>query len=705
MGEFSGIDSKALNTMMGSYKKDKDALRSGASSIKSRFERHGIDTQSLTELLGICGWLDDQMPMLTRRYHLAVASDDPYSGFKGMVSIDESKVGQTAQAQQNGKSLAEKFKTALDNGDAVPEDLFAQLDANSDDADYIKAFYEALGPDKLVWLSNDMASHPYDDRYDKHPEQLAHDRDVIAKTLGIFTQVAFEGQSEKDKQASWNKWFDKFVMDPHRGFRPDRLMPLLKGGTYDKDFLVALGDRAFAKDHKISENEWMNSSGKGPWDSDHYTQLFDAIAQNPEASGEWMDHNYDAVQNMMYPAGPWRVDEPPSRSEAFLKIMHEGTIELRATNEDLAEKLTAHLMFDNYMHTQKEDTKSIHPIDGVDYFYSEIISSYWKDMEYGITSPIADKLWMGDVKTGSGFTDKQSKWDYKQYLAAQDPSRRGIEAGSPMWQALMNEAARDPKGAGRMSALFDSYKKQIDAQVVHTDRGDDNNTIQYLSMKRGLMLKAYGQAFTSAMASHKDDATEWANSVNAARAAMIDTAYNVATTAATGGGQAVADMGKEQITGAAADAATELLTGWLKEAVSVKPEDAPDGLADKYKKLSDMELDLSWQQHYRDLANEQLAVDPVSNPKGGFNSAITKQVTVGPIGKERTPYTGNPLTYIHSPAENFLNPDGTVMEIDELEKSPQKLAAYGRWLQDYAVVNKVENDGFTNGEMMQRQSD
>ncbi|MFE9453596.1 hypothetical protein [Streptomyces sp. NPDC006739] len=701
MGEFSGIDSKALKGMIGSVEKDKDRLRQGAAGIKSSFERHGIDTQPLAELLGICGWLDNQVPLLTRRYHLALAAEKPYPyAPKGtvMVSIDEAQVGRKAAAERDGKVLAERFKKDFSGSDSA--ELFAALEANAGDGDFLKAFYDSLGPDKLVWLSNEMADDPYDDYYAKHPDALTHDRTLLAKTLGTFTQVAFDGQTTKEKRANWDKWFDRFAMDPQRGFRPDRLMPLLAGGTYDKDFLVALGDRVFSKDQKTSENEWMNGSGKGPWEADHYTQLFNAIARNPEASGEWMSDDHDSIQNMLYnPAGSW----DKSRSAALVAVLHSATIDLRPTNEPLAEKLTARLMFDNYRH-MNGDEKGIHPIEGVDYFYSQLITAYWKDFEYGITSPVADKFWMGDATMG-GFAEKASTWDEKAFANSQDPSRFGLEAGGPMWQALMNESARDPRAAGELSALFDAYRNQIDGQIVPTYRTDDA-ALEYLSMKQGLMMKAYGTAFTYAKGSIEGDADAWAESVNEFRKTLIETAADGAQAAATGGTTAVADMGREQLTGLG-DSAKGMLTDWLAEQGSVKPEEAPGGLAEKYRKLSEAELDTSWRDAYRRLADRQLDGNAATGQKPGFDSAITRPVTVGPAHEKGETYTGNPLDkhrpYIHSPADNFLTPSGQVVDLNKM--SPKQLNAYSQWLEDFAVVTKVQHDGFKTTQQFQNLPD
>lgn len=694
---YSGINPEELKETIASLKRDHKQLQSRATYYKSQFERYGIDTSPITGLLKIAGWTDNQFPMLTRRYHLALNMETGYPGFKHMVQINENDVSKYAVelSKQSGKNLGKEFREAAENGKPASKELFQTLSAHSNDADYLQAFYKALGPERMFALTNEMVSPQYKDRYYDHSNEVEADRRILAKTFGSFTQVENEGKSGKEKQAYWDKWFDKFSTDLRPGFRSDRLIPILAGGIQDKDFLVALGDRIYKSgDKTTAETEALRTSGEqGPWGSDHYTQLFNAISKNSEASGEWMDHNYDEIQKELYPAGPWRLDEPKSRAEAFFRIAHKGTIELRATNEPLAEKLTSRIMFDNYQHTQSEATKGIHPIHGADYLYSEIISSYWKDMQHGITSPIGDQLWMGDPKTGDGFAEKGSKWSYTQFKNEQDPTRYGIEAGPAAWQAMLGEAARDPRGAGRLSALFDAYKKKLDMDVAHTERSSDE-VVLLQKEQRGMMMHAYTNAFTSAEASIEGDAKEWADGVNSARAKIIETAAAGAKAASSSGATAVAEMG----TSMAGDAATGLLTGWVGSLASVKPEEAPDGLASNYKRISNIQLDTSWQQTYREGANPYLAVDP-SNPSGGFNEAIVPPVSYNRIGAKTHWFHGGTSQYIHGPDSNFLKPDGSVMELNDIKKHPQALTAYGNWLENKAVSTKVHRDGFSNGQM------
>jgi hypothetical protein len=692
VGEFSGIDATALQKMTDSFKKDKDHLRDRASSYKSDFAGHGLDTSSLSELVGICGWLDDQMPMLTRRYHLAIAADKPYPGQKGMVEIDESMVGTTAQSQKDGKALADQFDKSLDDGDDPGEDLFAALKAHADDPDFLKAFYDQLGPQRLMQLTNDQAGTPYG-RYGDHKDQAAADRDIIAKTFGTYTKVAFEGQTAEQKQASWNKWFDK-SMFPNQAFRADYMTALLPGGSQDKDFLVALGDRVWdEKNSTRSGSQWMNGSGKGPFDGDHYTQLFNAIAGNPEASGEFMDHNYASLQTVMYPHGPWDLGQPPSRAQAFADMLKSGTIDLKSTNRPLAEKLTGRILMDNYRH-MNGDMKDVHTYGPIDVYYGKLLTANWSDMVYGITSPTGNKLWGADATAG-GFTEKMSQWDQKAFLAGQDPNRPGLEVGAPLWQAMLNESCRDPTTAGNMSALFDSFRTQITEEVNSAEKDTDDHAQDFRMMQNGMMMKAYSQAFEYAKSNIEGDATKWAEGVNSARTALIKGVTDVAVAGATGGATAITELGTAKA-GELGGTAQDLIVDFVAAGISVKPEDAPGGLADKYKKINEAQLDTSWQYNYQAAANAQLH-------DGGFSPDVTEPVTIHPRGGKPITYTGDPKGYIKAPEDNFLDKNGEVKNVDEM--TPRQRTAYSNWLIDPAIVNHVDSRGFTQQEQFQHLQD
>ncbi|MER5222152.1 hypothetical protein [Streptomyces flaveus] len=674
---FSGIDPEHLAKTIQSLQKDQEKLKSSATWIKSSFERYGVGTEPLTELLAIAGWAENQLPMLRRRHHLSIAEDEKYGhGYKSMVRIDESMVGQTKKSLADGKKLGDKFKDKLNNGDDISPEMFADLRANKADADYVKAFYNALGPQRLMWMSNEMGDRN-NDVYKDNPDQREKDRAVIADTFGTYTKVAFEGKTAKEKQREWNKWFDDSAMDEYDGFRPDRLTPFLKGGSHDKDFLVAFGDRVFNKDTKTNETRFFGNSGlgEGEWGKDNYAQLFDAIAQNPEASGEWFDHNNEFALKALYPTGPWKVDEPKERGEAFFALLNAGTVELKSENPSLAEKNTARILFDNYQHRNGSDTKGLHPIDGTQALYASIITAYWKDLEHAVTSPVGNSLWGGDVvaKGEAKFKDA-SKWSLADYMKGQDGSRPGLEASASMWRSLMEESARDPKAAGTLSALFQSYdKKELDhAYGTHESRKDAGS---YDSMKRGMMQQFYVTTFKTASTELDMDIDKWVNDTNAFRASVIDKAGEVALGATGGAGMAGA---KGAAIGVAYGMGSGIATGWIKELAKVDANDAPKGLKEQFKGVKDATADFSWQTDYQnnaDAAREHGRIEKVTI------------VTDGEKGEKTTKeYTGDPKDYAKGDG-NFLDRDGKIKDVSDMTNSQR--TAYGKWLQDPAVVNAV----------------
>ncbi|MFF9240969.1 hypothetical protein ACF1AL_19280 [Streptomyces sp. NPDC014801] len=670
---FSGIDPENLEQTINSLKKDQERLKSSATWIKASFERYGIDTEPLTELLAIAGWAENQLPMLRRRYHLALAETKKY-GYKNMVQIDESKVGQTAQSTANGKKLGEEFKKKLENGESITPEMFADLRANKADADYLKAFYDTMGPQRLLWLSNDMGDR-FNDQYKDHPDQREKDRQVIAETFGTYTKVAFEGRSTKEKQQLWNKWFDNSAMDDYDGFRPDRLTPLLKGGSFDKDFLVAFGDRIFKKDAKTNETRFFGNGGlgEGEWGKDNYQQLFSAIAANTEAAGEWFDHNSDFALKALYPTGPWKVDEPKDRGKAFFDLLNSATVKLKEENPSLAEKNTARVLFDNYQHRMGKDTAGLHPISGTQSLYAGIIAAYWDDLEYGVTSPVSNSLWGNDVvaKGEEKFKDA-SKWNLKDFLSSQDSGRPGLEASDKLWRALMEESARDPKAAGTLSALFQAYdKKALDHSYATEESGEYAG--RYDSMKRGMMQQFYVTTFKKASTELEGDIDKWVDDTNNFRASIISTAGDIAMGATGGAGLAGA---KGAAIGVAYGLGQSAVTGWITDLAKVKAEDAPKGLKEQFKGVKAATADFSWQADYQNNA--------VAAWKHHRIESVTV-VTDGHGGSTKE-YAGDPRTYAKG-AGNFLDRDGQIMDVAKMDSAQR--TAYSKWLQDPAVVNAV----------------
>lgn len=677
---FSGIDPENLAKTISSLNKDQEKLKASATWIKSSFEKYGVKTAMLTELFAISAWAEKQLPMLRRRHHLSIAEDTKYGhGYKGMVQIKDSMVGQTKQSMEDGKKLGDQFKDKLNDGDDPSPEMFADLRAHKEDADYVKSFYNALGSQRVLWLSNQMGDRN-SDRYKDHPDEREKDRSVIADTFGTFTKVAFEGKSPKAKQQAWNKWFSDSALEEHEGFRPDRLTPFLKGGSHDKDFLVAFSDRVLdkKKQGKVDELRFFGNSsmGEGEWAKDNYQQLFDAVSENPAASGEVMDHNYDFVQHSLYDTGPWKVDEPKERGKAFFNMVNAATVTLKQTNPSLAEKNTGRLLFDNYQHRNGKDTKGMHPIEGTQALYASILTAYWKDLEHGVTSPAGNALWGSDVKAkGEEKYGKTTKWSVQDFMKGQDKGRPGLEASDSLWRSLMEESARDPKAAGTLSALFQRYdEKALD--YAHGTKESNKDAGAFSSMKRGMMQEFYQESMKTASGEIEGDIDKWVQDTNNFRAKIIDTAGAVATGGTAGGGAAGV---KGAAVGVAWGLGAEAATGLLKDLVKADENGAPKGLKEAFKGVKENTADFSWQTDYQnnaDAAREHDRIKPVTIETDGKGE--TKKGT-----KE---YTGDVKDYARGDG-NFLDNKGGIKDIGDM--STAERTAYNNWLVDPAVVAAI----------------
>ncbi|WP_067119130.1 hypothetical protein [Streptomyces yokosukanensis] len=134
-------------SLIKSYTQDKGDLRNSATNLKSRFDRFGIDSGDLTQILSICTWLDDQLPALTRHQALGAALEREHPGLQ-MVQVPEPVIS-AAQARKDGKDLADEFSKNTSGDKKAGEkyhELAEKLAAYKDDPDFCSSFYANLHP-------------------------------------------------------------------------------------------------------------------------------------------------------------------------------------------------------------------------------------------------------------------------------------------------------------------------------------------------------------------------------------------------------------------------------------------------------------------------------------------------------------------------------------------------------------------------------
>ncbi|SEG94418.1 hypothetical protein SAMN05216223_13031 [Actinacidiphila yanglinensis] len=670
---FSGIDPDKLPGTINSLESDRKRLYDSAARFRTRFTRYSLDTGPLDRLLAISHWAGDQVPLLRRRQHLAAAIGEHGSG-RTLISVPDSAVtpGAAARAAAQGRALATRFARQMaDHDGAVPEDLFAALAAGGNDGDLLHGFFAALGPRRLSQLSNSMSGNPYDRRYADHPDQLAYDRDVLARSFGGFTRVAADTRPLPAQRSFWASWFDGFD-DPGQGFRPDLLLPLVDSGTYDTDFLVALADRVFTTDPARSVTPRMSGSPTAdPWQADHYVQLFDALAKCPLAAGRFVSLRPDITSNALYPGGG---NTTPDRVGAFARALKAATITLRATDPALSDRNTAWLLTTNLAHTRDPALQSTHPYPAISLLFSEVMAQHWDDLQYALTSPAQDAFWPAPT------------WNPTAFTRSQNPTRDGLELHPSVWKAFMEEAIREPHAAASMSALFETYGNKLAALTSSIGRSSDAS-VDFISFKMGLSDNFYSDAFTQTELHLGNEAQAWADDMTKVRKDLVLTAVGVAA----GGEEGAAEIAKEQGQGYA----HSLLEAWVGEQVQVPPEKAPSDLIEGIKGLKNTRLKSTWKSAFAIRAGALIAT---------HFSTIKKVTFVAPGGADNPPfYSGNPYAphvpadgprYIAGPEDDFVAAiKSNHGQVDVAKMTPRQQGAYAAWLEDPAVAAKLGDDG------------
>lgn len=121
-----------------------------------------MGAKELTDILHVASWAQDELPLLKRRYHLAMKMDnDPYPGIKGMVQINEAQVSRAAnaaaaKAAKRATELAKKDPADLSPGEFEElNELFAQ---NYDEYPFAEKVVGALGAKKTLQLWEKMSN-------------------------------------------------------------------------------------------------------------------------------------------------------------------------------------------------------------------------------------------------------------------------------------------------------------------------------------------------------------------------------------------------------------------------------------------------------------------------------------------------------------------------------------------------------------------
>jgi hypothetical protein len=309
-GVFSGIDPDALKGTIDATRRDQETLQDRAAYYKTQLAYYGVGAEELQDVLHVANWARDELPMLKRRYHLAMNMDnDPFPGFKGMVRINEAKVTRAANA-----AAAKDAKRATELAKKDPEDLspeeFDELNElfalNYDEYPFAEKFVGALGAKKTLRLWDDLSNLGSSPGYGRTSHfKRAGDLDEMQKNLSLT--VAAASNSDAPKMMRWKKDMVAFGDDPIRDPGPPPhgdsggpkgfivMSNLMRFGDYDDKFLENYGTALVKEDKQVMQDaEQPYGSGWGTMSTvnhlgndegnDPFTGYMKALANSPDAA-------------------------------------------------------------------------------------------------------------------------------------------------------------------------------------------------------------------------------------------------------------------------------------------------------------------------------------------------------------------------------------------------------------------------------------
>ena len=303
---FSGIDPDALKGTIDSVRRDQETLRDRASYYKTQLAYYGVGAEELGDVVRVAAWARDELPMLKRRYHLAMNMDsDAYPGSTGMVRINEAKVTRAANAEavkdaKRATELARKDREDL--SPAEFDELNALFAENYDEYPFAERVVGALGAKKTLQFWYEMSNVGSSPEYSqasgfKHLDDL----DEMQKNFSLA--VAQATNSDSSAMEKWKKDMVAIGGDPIRDPNGDAggregfvvMSNLMRYGDYDDKFLENYGTALVKEDRRITEN--TGGLGRSGWGTegtvnylgsdagnDPFTGYMKALANSPDAA-------------------------------------------------------------------------------------------------------------------------------------------------------------------------------------------------------------------------------------------------------------------------------------------------------------------------------------------------------------------------------------------------------------------------------------
>ncbi|MEU1162964.1 hypothetical protein ABZ372_20680 [Streptomyces sp. NPDC005921] len=558
-GVFSGIDPDKLKGTIDSVRRDQETLQDRASYYKAQLAYYGIGTQELADVLRVASWAQDELPMLKRRYHLAMnMDDDPYPGFKGMVQIDEAKVSRAANAAATKAAKRATELAKKDPEDLSPEEfdelneLFAQ---NYDEYPFAEKVVGALGARKTLQLWDEMSNLDRPAGYGETSDfARAGDLDEMQKNLSLT--VAAATNSDSPAMQKWKKDMvaigDKPIRDPGPAPAGDSGGPegfivmsnLMRYGDYDDKFLVNYGSALVKEDKRILDGaDQPYASGWGTTSTvnhvgndegnDPLTGYMKALANSPAAATEFFtaqqkgdDGKPETNFKYLFEDRKWPDDSKPGKESvtglnSMGLALEAATTGHRpgeqATAEDIKHSKEQAGLFTALVESVSKDQDRLLDHSFLSDSFANISAEYMPDLQRGLDS---DPMYKDKLYPTSGATAQIRTYDATRFLYAVSRNKEGYDRLNVSQHVYA-------------AALMEAQEKNPNAYPQSTDA-----TIDKLAYQTGLFqgVIANGQKFQAdkdnADANARDGA--WKDKASLWGGSLVGSTVSVATAPFTG---------------------------------------------------------------------------------------------------------------------------------------------------------------------------
>ncbi|WP_371662327.1 hypothetical protein [Streptomyces sp. NBC_00280] len=568
---FSGIDPDALKGTIDSVRRDQETLRDRASYYKTQLAYYGVGAEELGDVVRVAGWARDELPMLKRRYHLAMNMDsDAYPGTTGMIRINEAKVTRAANAEavKDAKRATELVKKNRE--DLSPEE-FDELNAlfaeNYDEYPFAERVVGALGAKKTLQFWYEMSNVGSSPEYSqasgfKHLDDL----DEMQKHFSLA--VAQATNSDSSAMEKWKKDMVAIGGDPIRDPNGDAggregfvvMSNLMRYGDFDDKFLENYGTALIKEDRRIMENTGgLYRSGWGTEGTVNYlgsdsgndplTGYMKALANSPDAATAFFtaaqkgkDGKLETNFKYLFETREW-PDESVTGRNSMGHALEAATTGHRpgepATVEDINHSEEQAALFSAIVGSVAADQDRLREHAYLSDSFANISVEYMPDLHLSLDSDIRNGHKLFPI---SGAVADIGKFDAVRFLHTVARNKEGYDTLNVSQHVYA-------------AALMEQQVKQPDGYLKSTEK-----VINKLSYGTGLFqgIIGAGQHFQA----DKDDADEavrgdaWKEHVSTWGGSVVGSATAVATASFTGPGGAVAG-------GLVGTAAGEIFNGML----------------------------------------------------------------------------------------------------------------------------------------------